>query len=255
MAAEPVAVEAEGLVRRFGPVLALDGLSLRIPAGCTFGLVGPNGAGKTTLIRLVMGIDRAQKGEVRVLGHPMPDPAVAPWLGYMPQSESLYLELTAREHLEFFGRVYGLRGPRLRARVEEMLALVGLERDADRLVEALSGGMRRRLSLAVALIHEPRLLMLDEPTVGVDPELRRTFWDHFTALAARGATVVVSTHHLDEARRCHRLAFVRGGRLLCEGTPEELLRQAGTADMEEAFLFFASGRTGGQPVAGGGSRP
>lgn len=239
-----VAIMADGVRRRFGPVVALDDLTLHVPAGCTFGLIGPNGAGKTTFIRMVVGLDRPQAGSVLVLGRRMPDPAVAPSLGYMPQSESLYLDLTARENLAFFGSIYGLTGARLRARIAEVLELVGLADAADRMVDGMSGGMRRRLSLAAALIHEPALLVLDEPTVGVDPELRLTFWTHFARLAGQGTTVVISTHHLDEARRCQRLALLRAGRVLAGGSPAELLRQAGAADMEEAFLYFAAGGDG-----------
>ena len=189
----------------------------------------------------VVGLDRPQAGRVLVLGRCIPDRAVAPFIGYMPQSESLYLDLTARENLAFFGSIYGLRGNRLRDRIASVLHLVGLDGSADRVVEVMSGGMRRRLSLAVALLHEPPLLVLDEPTVGVDPELRRTFWDHFARLARDGVTVIIATHHLDEARRCQQLALLRAGRVLAGGSPNELLRQAGTSDMEEAFLYFATG--------------
>ncbi len=236
------AIDADSVVRRFGPVVALDHLTLQVPRGCTFGLIGPNGAGKTTFIRLVVGLDRPDAGSVRVLGHAMPAPSVAPSIGYMPQADSLYVDLTARENLTFSGSVYGLKGPRLRRRIDEVLALVGLEDVADRVVETMSGGMRRRLSLAVALVHEPELLVLDEPTVGVDPELRLVFWDHFARLAAEGRTVLISTHHLDEARRCQYLALLRAGQALAAGTPQELLARAGVDDMEAAFPFFSTGK-------------
>ncbi len=242
MTIKAVAIDADSVVRRFGPIVALDHLALQVPRGCTFGLIGPNGAGKTTFIRLVVGLDRPDAGSVRVLGHAMPDPSVAPSIGYMPQADSLYVDLTARENLAFFGSVYGLKGPRLRRRIDEVLALVELEDVADRVVETMSGGMRRRLSLAVALVHEPELLVLDEPTVGVDPELRLVFWDHFARLAAEGRTVLISTHHLDEARRCQYLALLRAGQALAAGTPQELLARAGVDDMEAAFLFFATGK-------------
>ncbi|WP_324718036.1 ABC transporter ATP-binding protein [Carboxydochorda subterranea] len=248
-----LAIEAEGLVRRFGQVTALDGLSLEVEHGVTFGLIGPNGAGKTTFIRMVVGLDRPQAGQVRVLGRTMPDPVVLAEIGYMPQADALYPDLTALENLAFFGAIFGLTGATLRERMDEVLALVGLSAVAGRLVEHFSGGMRRRLSLAAALLHRPALLVLDEPTVGVDPELRQAFWEHFATLARQGTTVLVSTHHMDEARRCGRLALMRAGRVLACGTPAQLLRRAGTDDMEEAFLRFAAGSAAGEEVSGEGS--
>lgn len=242
MAMAPLAIEAAGLVKRFGPVMALDGLSLEVERGVTFGLIGPNGAGKTTLIRMVMGLDRPQAGQVSVLGRTVTDAEVRREIGYMPQADALYPDLTARENLAFFGSIFGLDGRGLQPRIDEVLALVDLSGDGGRLVEHFSGGMRRRLSLAIALLHRPPLLVLDEPTVGVDPELRRVFWEHFAALAGQGVTVLVSTHHMDEARRCMRLALMRAGRVIACGSPLQLLEQAGAGDMEEAFLRFATGR-------------
>lgn len=238
------AVEVESLVKVFGALRALDGLSLRVAAGETFGLIGPNGSGKTTLLRLVAGLYRPTAGRIRVLGRD--DPAAArPHLGYMTQAEALYKDLTVRENVEFFASLYGLRGKELRRRVDEVLRLVDLADRAGSPVHTLSGGMKQRASLACALVHRPRLLLLDEPTVGVDPELRVSFWDYFGRLNAEGATILVSTHHLDEARRCHRLALLREGRLLAEGAPAELMRRAGRDTLEETFLHFAGVNDGG----------
>jgi ABC-2 type transport system ATP-binding protein len=227
------------VVKRFGRVVALDGVSLRVAAGETFGLIGPNGSGKTTLIRLLLGLGRATSGSVRVLGQPMPDRRVASQIGYMTQSSALYGELSVRENLTFFATLYGLRGKAMRTRLAETLELVELRDRAGSPVRTLSGGMRQRVSLACALIHQPNLLVLDEPTVGIDPELRRAFWDYFAQLNERGITIVVSTHHLDEAARCHRIALLRFGSLLAVDSPAELKRRSGEDDFERAFLYFA----------------
>lgn len=238
-----LALEIESLVKTFGSRRAVDGLTLRIPAGRTFGLIGPNGSGKTTLIRLVAGLYRPTAGRIRVLDR---DPAAArPDLGYMTQAEALYKDLTVRENVEFFASLYGLRGGERQRRVGEVLRLVDLEGRAGSPVFSLSGGMKQRASLACALVHRPRLLLLDEPTVGVDPELRASFWDYFARLNDDGVTIIVSTHHLDEARRCHGLALLREGALLAEGAPFDLMRQAGCDTLEEAFLHFAGVRGGG----------
>jgi ABC-2 type transport system ATP-binding protein len=227
------------VVKRFGDVRALDSVSFNVEAGETFGLIGPNGSGKTTLIRLLLGLGRATSGSVRVLGRHMPDRKVASQIGYMTQSSALYGDLSVRENLAFFGTLYGLRNKALRTRIAETLALVDLSDRAAFTVQTLSGGMRQRVSLACALIHQPRLLFLDEPTVGIDPELRYAFWNYFAALNQQGVTIVVSTHHLDEAARCNRIGLLRVGQLLAVDTPEGLRRRSGEDDFERAFLYFA----------------
>jgi ABC-2 type transport system ATP-binding protein len=238
----PPVVEVERLLKLFGRQPAVNGVSLTIEAGETFGLIGPNGSGKTTLIRLLVGLIWPTSGTMRVLSRPVPDAQVRAQLGYMTQLSALYLDLTAWENMRFFASIYGLHGQEQRARCEEMLARVDLAEQAHSVVGTLSGGMRQRLSLACALVHRPRLALLDEPTVGVDPALRRTFWDYFHLLNQQGVTLLVSTHHLDEAARCSRLGLMRSGDLLALDTPQALLRQAGTQDMEEAFLYFANRR-------------
>ncbi len=244
---DPIVVDHVG--KSFGNVNALDDVSLTVASGETFGLVGPNGSGKTTLIRLLLGLGRPTRGEIRVLGHVMPDRAVAGQIGYMTQANALYAELSVRENLAFFGGLYGLHGRRLAARTATTLALVDLADRANSPASTLSGGMRQRLSLACALIHEPRLLFLDEPTVGIDPELRHTFWDYFANLNAAGVTIIVSTHYLDEAARCHRLGLLRFGRLLAADTPDSLRAISGESDFERAFLYFAL-RAGGAVAKG-----
>ncbi len=242
------AIELEAVGKVFGAVQALDGITFRVAPGETFGLIGPNGSGKTTVLRLVLGLGRPTSGTVRVLGRTMPTHLVSRQMGYMTQSSALYTELTARENLAFFGRLYGLRGRRLRGRIAETLALVELADRANSSVHTLSGGMRQRLSLACALIHQPRLLVLDEPTVGIDPELRQAFWDYFRQLNQQGVTILVSTHHLDEATRCQRIALLRFGTLLAVDTPAALRQMAGADDFEQAFLYFARRHQGTTPA-------
>jgi ABC-2 type transport system ATP-binding protein len=232
-------VELDGVTKTFGPLRALDDITFRVRAGETFGLIGPNGSGKTTLIRLLVGLARPTVGTVRVLGHVMPHRGVATQIGYMTQASALYFELSVRENLAFFGSLYGLRGKLLRERITTTLELVELSSSAPTLVGTLSGGMRQRVSLACALIAEPRLLFLDEPTVGIDPELRIAFWDHFARLNARGVTIVVSTHNMDEAAHCSRLALLRFSKLLAVGSPDDLRRESGEQDFDRAFLHFA----------------
>ncbi len=233
------AVEVTDASFAYGRVRALDGLSLEIPAGVSFGLLGPNGAGKTTLIRLLVGLLKAKQGTVRVLGEP-PSSATARRIGYMPQMASLYTELSARQNLDFFARVYGLRDREQRARhVEVAIRLVDLWSRRNDAVAKLSGGMRQRVSLACAIVHNPPLLLLDEPTVGLDPELRATFWEHFADLNRQGVTIIISSHTMDDAAHCDRLAFLRDGRIIAEGSPDELRRKAGATTLEDAFLRFA----------------
>jgi ABC-2 type transport system ATP-binding protein len=239
-------IETIALARRFGRITALDRFDLAVLQGETFGLLGPNGSGKTTFIRIAAGLLRPTSGRIDVLGHRLPSgrTAVIPRIGYMPQAHGLYDDLTVRENLGFFARIFGERNwSKRRRRIDESLALVGLADRAGSLVRTLSGGMRQRLSLACALVHDPELLLLDEPTVGVDPELRRGFWEHFRALNRKGVTIVVSSHVMDEADRCDRLALVRQGRVLAVGTVPQIKERAGTADLESAFLALAGGRS------------
>jgi ABC-2 type transport system ATP-binding protein len=229
-------VEARGLVKLFGPIRAVDGVDLLLPPGRIYGLLGPNGSGKTTLIRLLVGLARPTRGSVRVLGTPMPSRELLARIGYMTQSDGIYPELSVWENLSFFAALYGLTD---RDRLIRTLELVEL---ADRLGSPaleLSGGMRRRLSLACALAHEPPLVVLDEPTVGVDPALRVQFWSHFRSLAAAGTTLLVTSHVMDEADRCDELLFIRTGRVIARGSSADLRSQAGTENLEEAFLRLA----------------
>lgn len=232
-------VQLDAVVKTFGQTRALDGVTFTVSPGETFGLIGPNGSGKTTLMRLLLGLGRPTSGTVRVLGRAIPDRRVAARLGYMTQASALYGELSVRENLAFFGSLYGLSRRTLDSRIPEVLALVDLTDRAGDPVGQLSGGLRQRVSLACALTHQPRLLFLDEPTVGIDPVLRQSFWEYFARLNARGVTILVSTHQLDEAARCHRLALLRFGKLLAVDTPDKLRRESGEQDFDAAFLYFA----------------
>lgn len=233
-----LAVEARDVRKRFGSVTALDGLSLGVNAGEIYGLLGPNGSGKTTLIRALAGLVRPDAGELRIFGA-MPRAAVAGGIvGYMTQAAALYGELSIDENLRFFGALEGIGD--VTARVEEALRHVDLLDRRRSLVSTLSGGMRTRVSLAATLLHQPRLLLLDEPTVGIDPALRRDFWEHFRSLASAGVTILVSSHVMDEASRCDRLGLIRSGTLLAEGTSQELMARSGTRDLESAFLALSA---------------
>jgi len=237
-------VVVEQLVKQFGKLRAVNKLNMTIFTGETYGLIGPNGSGKTTLIRMLVGLVRPTSGTIRIMGERMPSAKVSPQVGYMTQLSALYLDLTAKENLQFFCNIYGLHGKEQNRRIQEILERVDLADRANDIVGNFSGGMKQRLSLACALVHYPRLAVLDEPTVGVDPELRRSFWDYFAQLNKEGVTIIVSTHHLDEASRCTRLGLMRSGALLAQDAPQELLRQSGKDNMEDAFLHFAGRQEG-----------
>jgi ABC-2 type transport system ATP-binding protein len=238
-AAEP-AIVATGLVKRFGDITAVDGMDLSLPAGRIYGLLGPNGSGKTTLIRLLSGLGKPTSGEARVLGVKMPSRAVLERIGYMTQSDGIYTELSVWENLRFFATLYGKPD---KARLDEVLELVALSDRRKAVALELSGGMRRRLSLACALVHKPALLFLDEPTVGIDPALRVEFWNYFRKLAADGTTILVSSHVMDEADRCDELLLILHGKLLARGSGAEIRAQAGVETMEDAFLKLGGRET------------
>ena len=235
-------VVIDQLVKQFGKLRAVNNVSMTISAGETYGLIGPNGSGKTTLIRMLVGLVKPTSGSIQIMGERVPSAKNAPRIGYMTQLSALYNDLTAGENMRFFCNIYGLHGKEQKRRIEEMLARVDLADRIDSVVSTFSGGMKQRLSLACALVHGPRLALLDEPTVGVDPELRRSFWDYFAQLNKESITIIVSTHHLDEAARCTRLGLMRFGALLAQDSPQELLRQSGQEDMEDAFLYFAGSK-------------
>jgi ABC-2 type transport system ATP-binding protein len=236
-------LSCSGLVRRFGDFTAVDDVSFHIGAGETYGLLGPNGAGKTTTISIVAGILAADAGSVSVAGEPMHPSAMAAkrQLGLVPQELAVYPDLTARENLRFFARIQGLAGEGRSARVDEVLEVIGLEERADDRVAEFSGGMKRRLNIGVGLLHRPHLLILDEPTVGVDPQSRNAILDAVEVLAGEGMGVLYTTHYMEEAERlCDRIGIVDRGRLIAEGTTADLI---GALDADEVVRLRVPGAT------------
>jgi ABC-2 type transport system ATP-binding protein len=221
-------------VRRGGK-LVLPGVSLNVERGVVAGLLGPSGSGKTTLMRAIVGVQIVESGEVRALDRPAGTPELRRRVGYVTQAPSIYADLTVRENLEYFARVLDVSLDR----VDEAIATVRLEAQAGQVARTLSGGEQSRASLAVALLGRPELLILDEPTVGLDPVLRQQLWDMFHALAAEGRSLLVSTHVMDEAERCDELILMREGLIVATGSPRSLLEQTGTEDVEHAFLALA----------------
>ncbi len=221
------AVRTVKLVKRFGDFTAVDGLSFTVERGEIFGFLGPNGAGKTTTIRMLMGLIQPTSGSATVLGFDVTRQTaeIRRRIGYMSQRFSLYNDLTVDENLTFFGGAYDVRGERLEARKADILAMAGLEGRERELAKNLSGGWRQRLALGCALVHEPEMLFLDEPTAGVDPISRREFWDLLYYFAGQGRTIFVTTHYMDEAEHCGRLSFIQDGRLVALGSPQEIKRE------------------------------
>ena len=227
-----LAIDVQGLSKRFGTLQAVDNVSLQIEQGHITGFLGPNGSGKTTSLRMLCGLLTPDSGQGQVLGFDFPREAEAikRQTGYMTQRFSLYEDLTIEENLSFIARVYGL--DRVSRRVDEQLEKLGLDHRRKQLAGTLSGGWKQRLALAAAVMHEPKLLLLDEPTAGVDPQARRDFWDEIHRLAEEGMTVLVSTHYMDEAERCHEIAYIFNGKLIARGTGDALIADSGLVTFE-----------------------
>lgn len=225
--------------QQFGQLVALENISMTIQKGEIIGLLGPSGSGKTTLVKAMIGMFETTEGEITVLGTKVPSLAIVHRLGYMAQSDALYEDINAYDNLLFFGALYGLKGKAAKKRADEVLSLVQLKEHAKRPVRNFSGGMKRRLSLAIALLHQPEILILDEPTVGIDPVLRRQFWNEFKRLRELGTTLIITTHVMDEADHCDRLALIREGHLIALGTPDEIKLKSGEQTIEGAFLKYS----------------
>lgn len=231
-------VSIKGVSKAFKKDIVIKDISLDIQFGEIFGLLGPSGAGKTTLVKMLAGLDIPTKGENFIFNEKMPRLKLMEKIGYMAQSDALYMELTAKENLEFFAKLYGLKRKERQKRMREVMEIVHLSEDINKPLSNFSGGMKRRLSLAIALLHEPELLILDEPTVGIDPVLRKSIWNAFYRLKEQGKTIIVTTHVMDEAEKCDRLGMLRDGKLIAVGTRGELLQKTNTTTIEEAFLIY-----------------
>jgi ABC-2 type transport system ATP-binding protein len=237
-----LSIQLHGVSKLFGEKVVLQDITLAVPKAHIFGLLGPSGSGKTTLVRLIAGIDAPTSGTVHVLGERMPQLAMLSKIGYMAQSDALYAELTAQENLEFFAALYGLTGTKRKQRIHDVMELVDLGSHLKKQISNYSGGMKRRLSLAISLLHEPGILILDEPTVGIDPVLRKSIWEELTNLSQKGTTILVTTHVMDEADKCHKLGMIRDGKLTAVGTPIELKQATSSSTLEEAFLYYGGAK-------------
>jgi ABC-2 type transport system ATP-binding protein len=237
------AIEINNVSKSFGKKLVLNHISLNVESGQIYGLIGPSGSGKTTLVKIIVGMDRPSMGNVHVLETAVPNLKLLQKIGYMAQADALYGDLTGAENLAFFASLFKLKKDRQKERINYAADLVDLTADLNKKVQDYSGGMKRRLSLAVALIQDPDVLILDEPTVGIDPELRLTIWTELYRLKNAGKTILVTTHVMDEAEKCDQLAMVRNGEIITSGSPLELKKHYGITSLEEVFLQ-AGGKKG-----------
>ena len=229
-------IKATNLGRNFGDLKAVQGLNLEVEKGSIYGFLGPNGCGKTTAIRLLMGLLKPTTGEIEVLGFKLPKDAekLRHHIGYMTQKFSLYDDLTVKENLQFMAKIYGLSSKAQNKRISELLSIYGLDQKKNQLAGSMSGGQRQRLALSAATLHKPSLLFLDEPTSAVDPENRREFWEQLFDLSDQGTSILVSTHYMDEAERCHKLAILEAGVKRADGSPDDLMQQMGAHVVEIA---------------------
>lgn len=234
-----ITIRTDGLVKVFGDLRAVDGLDLRIKKGQLYGLLGPNGSGKTTTIKMIMGLLKISEGHVEILGVKVPDRSILPSISYMPQETAIYREISVHDNIKLFCELYEVPPEQIAKREKEVLDLVNLWDWRNKVADKLSGGMRHRLSLACCLVHDPEVMFLDEPTVGVDPELRDSLWGYFKDLAAQGKTIIITTHYIEEARHCDLVGLMRKGKIIAEDAPRNLMLRAGnTETLEEAFLHF-----------------
>ena len=243
MTSDDLAISTHGLTRRFGSFVAVDHITFDVRAGEVFGFLGANGAGKTTAIRMLIGLLAPSEGEARVAGFDVTTerPQIRRNIGYMSQRFSLYNDLTVSENIQLYGGIYGLSDARIRDRTAVLLASLGLSESAGTLVGQLPLGWKQKLAFSVAMLHEPKIVFLDEPTGGVDPITRRQFWELIYAAAALGTTVFVTTHYMDEAEYCDRISIMVDGRIVALGTPAELKAANGVATVDDVFVRLARG--------------
>jgi len=238
-----ICIKLNKINKFFSDKQVLKDVSFEVPFASVYGMLGPSGCGKTTTVKIIAGILLANSGETFVLDEKMPKLSLMNRIGYMAQSDALYPDLSAKENMEFFGALYGLAGKPFANRFDEVMELVSLSDDKNKVVAAYSGGMKRRLSLAMAILHKPPVLILDEPTVGIDPLLRKSIWDELYRMTKAGVTILLTTHVMDEAEKCTHLSMMRSGNLIASGSPAEIRKGAGASTIEEAFLYY--GREGG----------
>ncbi|APF25543.1 ABC transporter family protein [Clostridium sporogenes] len=230
-------VVVSSVSKSFGKKLVLNNVNLSINKGQIYGLIGPSGSGKTTLVKIIVGMEAPDKGTIKMLNKNVPDLELLQNIGYMAQSDALYTELTAQENLKFYASLFKLNKKTMENRISYVINMVNLNNDLSKKVSTYSGGMKRRLSLAIALIQNPEILILDEPTVGIDPELRLNIWNELLRLKnEENKTIIVTTHAMDEAKKCDFLAMVRHGVILADGTPSELMKYYKANDLDEVFL-------------------
>ncbi|TDM07905.1 ABC transporter ATP-binding protein [Macrococcus lamae] len=222
--------------KSFGNFQVLTDVNFDMEAGKIYGFIGPSGAGKTTLVRMIAGMETPSKGSIYVLDKAVPDITLLQSIGFMAQSDALYPELTGRENLEFYTSLYSLKRTTAKERISYTSNLVGLQNDLHKKVSHYSGGMKRRLSLATALLHDPDILILDEPTVGIDPALRKTIWEELAKLKAQGKTIIITTHVMDEVERCDYIAMINDGSILAEGTPHQLKQRYNAYSFDDVFI-------------------
>lgn len=231
-------IDVTDLSKSFGKKEVLKKISFHVDKGEIFGLLGPSGSGKTTLVKCLIGMETPTTGTIHVLNTKVPNLDLTMKIGFMAQSDALYTDLTAYENVDFFASLYGLKGQYKKERIEYVLSIVNLLNDRKKKIHQYSGGMKRRLSLAISLLHDPDVLILDEPTVGIDPILRKSIWEELERMRLNGTTIVVTTHVMDEAEKCTKLGMIRDGHLIAIGTPSELKDRVSVTSIEEAFLTY-----------------
>lgn len=233
-------VKVENVKKSYSKAVVLDHINLEVGSSEILGLIGPSGAGKTTLVKVILGMEKVDEGNIKIFETNIPNLKILDSIGYMAQSDALYEELTGRENLEFFGKIYGLKKTNLQERIEYTTGLVDLKDHLNKKVSKYSGGMKRRLSLALALLQDPKILVLDEPTVGIDPKLRYSIWQELKKLKESGKTILITTHVMDEAEKCDKLALINDGKVIAVGSSKELKESFNVTSIEEVFLKGAN---------------